>query len=236
MPVVTSRLQGGVTPGPDRCVSSPGPLADGAPVVVGPAGADPAPALRTLARLVAAGGPVAAAAGVDLGDGFVSGRIERGAGDRRDAVLAVLALPDFAGRLPDRRTVLTALFGPDATKPLGAAAQAAVDSRRWAALRYAVAVSDLLGPEQLVDILALPDPADGDPFPDGLPSVAGAHLARVLTGIPVRDGSASSPISGPGPAPTSPSAGGSSGWPRRRVAPTGSATSGGAAHSGTTTN
>ncbi len=186
---MTSRLQGGVTPGPDRTVwaGGSGPVPPGRPVVVGPRDATPdrvSAALRALSRLVAACGPVAAAADVDLGDGFASGRVEGGAGDRRDAVLAVLADPDFADRMGDRRAVLTALFGPEATRPLGAAARAAVEARRWAALRFAVAVSDLLGPEQLVEVLALPAPADGDPFPDGLPSVVGGHLARVMAGVP----------------------------------------------------
>jgi hypothetical protein len=47
-------------------------------------------------------------------------------------------------------------------------------------LRYAVAASDLLGPEQLVRLLGLRAPDGIDPFPAGLPSVVGGHLGRVL--------------------------------------------------------
>ena len=153
-------------------------------VVVGPRGIDPARALAALGALVHAGGAVAAGSGADLGDGCVAARIEGGTGDRRDAVLAALAVPGFADRLGPPATVLVALFGPDATKPLGAAARDAVAARRWPVLRYAAAASDVLGPEQLVRLLALTAPDGVDPFPHGLPSVVGAQLARLLRGVP----------------------------------------------------
>jgi hypothetical protein len=66
---------------------------------------------------------------------------------------------------------------------LGAAARAAIDEGRWAALRLAVAASDVLGPEQLVRLLALEAPQGVDPFPDGLASLVGHHLARVLRAV-----------------------------------------------------
>ncbi|AGL18184.1 hypothetical protein L083_4674 [Actinoplanes sp. N902-109] len=157
--------------------------APGTPVAVGPAaaGADVRQgALRALDELVAAAGPVAAGADVDLGGGFRSARIDGGTGDRRDAVLAALAVPAVADRLGPPAALLVALFGADATKPLGAATLAAVAGGRWAVLRLAVAASDLLGPEQLVELLSLAAPDGVDPFPQGLPSVVGRHLGRVL--------------------------------------------------------
>ena len=192
------RLSGGVVPGPDRRVWIPGPagrpvdatvgdLPPGTPVAVGSRsdGVEAAGrALVELAHLVKAGGPVAAGADVDLGLGWWSARTEGGAGDRRDAVLAALTVPGVGDRLGDPAALLVALFGTAATKPLGAAAQAAIDEGRWAALRFAVAVSDVLGPEQLVRLLALRAPDGVDPFATGLPSVVGGHLARVLRSVP----------------------------------------------------
>ena len=162
-------------------------LPPGTPVAVGSrsAGAeDVGRALAELDRLVAAAGTVAAGADVDLGGGFRSARVDGGAGDRRDAVLAALAVPAAAERLGDPPALLVALFGPAATKPLGAAAQAAIGEGRWAAMRFAAAASDVLGPEQLVQLLALRAPGGVDPFPDGLPSVVGTHLARALRAVP----------------------------------------------------
>jgi hypothetical protein len=180
-------LSGGIRPKPGHRVLVAGPVADparpapGTPVAVGPAGAGPvAQALARLRTLVAAGGALAADADVDLGDGFRSARVDGGAGDRRDAVLAALAVPGFADRLGPPPALLVALFGPGATRPLGAATLDAITAGRWPVLRYAVAASDLLGPEQLVRLLALRAPAGIDPFPAGLPSIAGAHLGRVL--------------------------------------------------------
>jgi hypothetical protein len=195
---VNLRLSGGVRPGPGQTIWVVGPasepvdardadLAPGTPVAVGARSADAAAAVRALAvlaRLVAAGGPVAANAGADLGDGFRSARVEGGVGDRRDGVLAALMVPGFADRLGDPPAVLVALFGPAATKPLGAAATAAIAEGRWAALRFAAAASDLLGPEQLVRLLAMRAPDGVDPFPAGLPSVVGEHLGRVLRSVP----------------------------------------------------
>ncbi|MFY1690616.1 hypothetical protein [Plantactinospora sp. WMMB782] len=194
---MTARLAGGVVAGtgqriwtldPAGRAGCPGPDPDpGSPVALGPrsAGTDAVErAVRELARLVAAGGPLVAGAGVDLGYGFRSARTEGAAGDRRDAVLAALMVPGLAGRLGDRRAVLVALFGPDATKPLGAAAQAVIDEGRWPALRLAVAASDVLGPEQLVRLLELRAPEAVDPFPNGLPSVLGGQLSRLLREVP----------------------------------------------------
>ncbi|MFL6076838.1 MAG: hypothetical protein ACJ73S_25875, partial [Mycobacteriales bacterium] len=194
------RLLGGVCPAADhgvwvrdpagRPVDATAPEVDlppGTPVAVGPraAGADAAgPALAELAALVAAAGGVAAGGGVDLGGGFRSARTDGGAGDRRDGVLAALTVAAARDRLGDRTAVLVGLFGPEATRPLGAAAQAAVEEGRWAALRFAAAASDLLGPEQLVSLLASRAPDGVDPFPHGLPSVVAGHLAEVLREVP----------------------------------------------------
>ncbi len=158
-------------------------------MAVGPAGAaerEQVAALAALARLVAGGGVVAAGAGADLGGGFQSGRIDGGTGDRRDAVLAALAVPEFAGKLGPPAALLVALFGPDATKPLGAATLDAIEAGRWPELRFAVAASDLLGPEQLVELLRVRTPAGVDPFPEGFASIVGDHLARVLRPLPPR--------------------------------------------------
>ncbi|WP_433717863.1 hypothetical protein ACQP2Y_27200 [Actinoplanes sp. CA-051413] len=181
-------LSGGIRPKPGHRVLAAGPvrdaarLAPGTPVAVGPATSAEVAAeiLARLGELVAAGGAVAAGADVDLGAGHRSARIDGGAGDRRDAVLAALAAPGFADRLGPPPALLVALFGPDATKPLGAAALEAITAGRWPVLRYAVTAADLLGPEQLVRMLALRAPQGVDPFPSGLPSVVGSHLGRVL--------------------------------------------------------
>lgn len=184
---VVVTLSGGIRPKPGHRVIAAGPVSDparatpGTPVAVGPAAAEPpAGVLARLRALVAAGGELAAGADVDLGAGFRSARIDGHAGDRRDAVLAALAVSAFADRLGPPAALLAALFGPGATRPLGAATLDTITAGRWPVLRYAVAAGDLLGPEQLVRLLGLRAPAGIDPFPDGLPSVVGAHLGRVL--------------------------------------------------------
>jgi len=178
-------LAGGVVPGADLRVWPLGPLAPGAPVVVGPRSADDEAvgrARRALRVLVTAGGTVAAGADVALGPDFRSARVDGGAGDRRDATLAALPVPGVD--LGPPLGLLVALFGPTATRPLGAAARAAIEAGRWPVLRFAAAASDVLGPEQLVALLDLRAPDGVDPFPDGLPSVVGGHLARVLAPVP----------------------------------------------------
>ncbi|GLZ30940.1 hypothetical protein Lesp02_31290 [Lentzea sp. NBRC 105346] len=140
-------------------------------------------ATRQLAVLVRSG-PEAAGAGVDLGGGFTSARLAGAHGDRRDAVLAALKVLDGAHRLGDRTAVLVAMFGPLATKRVGAAAHTAVAEQRWAALRLASAASDLLGPEQLERVLELRAPDGIDPFPRGAASTLAGHLSRVLAGYP----------------------------------------------------
>ncbi len=160
----------------------------GSPVAVGPAGADPEAvreATRQLAVLVRDGAE-AAAAGVDLGGGFTSARLAGAHGDRRDAVLAalrVLGVEDMH-RLGDRSAGLVAMFGPSATKRVGAAAHTAVAEQRWAALHLASAASDLLGPEQLERVLELRAPEGIDPFPRGAASTLAGHLSLVLKGYP----------------------------------------------------
>lgn len=154
----------------------------GAPVVVGPADAPQAEvdaALAALAHLVAAGGPLAAGADVDLGNGFRSGRLDGGRGDRRDALLAALSTDQ--SRLGPREAVVTALFGPRATRRVGAAAAAALAEGRRDAVTFAAAASDVLGPEQLEPLLRLPDAGT---FGPGLASDAAAHLRRLLDGLP----------------------------------------------------
>ncbi len=194
---MTLRLAGGIVPGPGTGVWAFDPagipgdaaalnLPPGTPVAVGPVSTVDtalARALTELASLIAAHGPVVAGAGLDLGDGIESARTEGGAGDRRDAMLAALEA-GLSDRLGPRQAVLVSLFGPDATKPLGAAAHAAVTEHRWAALRLAVAASDVLGPEQLADVVAWQAPSGVEPFPAGLASVTGAHFAMVLQAVP----------------------------------------------------
>ncbi|WUI02698.1 hypothetical protein OHR68_13110 [Spirillospora sp. NBC_00431] len=193
------RLAGGVvasglcawTARPAGPVRLPGG-ADGRPgeaVALGPDGApaeDVERALAELARLVAAGGVAAAGAGVDLGGGFRSARLDGARGDQRDAVLAALRAVgiDDAHRLGDRAGFLVALFGPAVTKRVGAAAARAVGEGRWAALRLAVAASDVLGPEQLERVLALEAPEHADVIPGGPPSVLARHLRQVLRPVP----------------------------------------------------
>ncbi|MFW6690598.1 hypothetical protein [Streptomyces sp. MAR4 CNX-425] len=161
----------------------------GAPVALGPpeAGEEAAgAALGELDRLVTAGGAVAAGAGVDIGGGFRSARLAGARGDKRDAVLAALRAlgPAEAGRLGDRAGTMVALFGPAATKRVGAAAARAVAEERWAAVRLAAAASDVLGPEQTERILALTAPDGVDPVGGAAPSVLAGHLTRVLAPLP----------------------------------------------------
>ncbi|WP_157984819.1 hypothetical protein [Lentzea terrae] len=167
---------GGAMPVSDRAGAHPA----GAPVAVGPVDADPAEAIRQLASLT----DTAAGAGVDLGGGFTSARLAGAHGDRRDAVLAALKVLglDGAHRLGDRTATLVAMFGPSATKRVGAAANAAVAEERWATLHLASAASDLLGPEQLERVLDLHAPDGIDPFPRGAASTLAEHLSRVLSG------------------------------------------------------
>ncbi|MFI6633094.1 hypothetical protein ACIBI7_29795 [Nonomuraea fuscirosea] len=143
--------------------------AEGAPVVVGPAGGDPGPAVAELGRLLA-DGPTAAGAGVELCPGFVSARLDGARGDRRDAVLAAVRVLGLEGlhRLGERAGVLVALFGAEATKPVAAAAGQAIADGRWAALQLASAASGVLGAEQLERVLRLGLPAptrEGDAAP-----------------------------------------------------------------------
>ncbi|OLF19434.1 hypothetical protein BU204_00460 [Actinophytocola xanthii] len=158
----------------------------GAPVVVGPAGADPGAAVGQLVLLVAGGTEVAAGAGVHLGGGFTSARLDGAAGDRRDALLAAARFlgPHATDRLGDRTSVLVALFGLSATKRVGAAAATAMAQEQWGALQLASAVSDLLGPEQLERVLELRAPEGTDPFPRGAASTLSHHLSAVLSGFP----------------------------------------------------
>lgn len=155
-------------------------------MAVGPAEADPdavREAIRQLTLLVVDGTEAAAGAGVDLGRGFTSARLAGAPGDRRDAVFAALGFlgADGGHRLGDRAAVLVALFGLSATKRVGAAANTAIVEQRWAALQLASAVSDLLGPEQLEELLQLRAPRGVDPFPRGAASTLAEHLSRVLT-------------------------------------------------------
>ncbi|WHT22762.1 hypothetical protein N8J89_17355 [Crossiella sp. CA-258035] len=171
-------------PAEDRAGAHP----PGAAVAVGPAEASPEAVREACAQLVLLAGKETevAAAGVDLGGGFTSARLAGAHGDRRDAVLAALRVlgAEGAHRLGDRAAVLVALFGPSATKRVGAAAHTAVAEERWAALGLASAASDLLGPEQLERLLELRAPEGIDPFPRGAASTLAGHLARVLAGYP----------------------------------------------------
>ncbi|GAB2534175.1 hypothetical protein [Nocardia heshunensis] len=157
----------------------------GAAVVLGPRDSDSARvaiACADLAGLIELGGTVIAGAGIDLGEGFVSARLAGAPGDRRDAVLAALRVLKLGGawRLGERGATLVALFGVTATKPVGAAAEQAIGEGHWATVILASAAADLLGPEQLVRVLALRAPDGVDPIPDGAPSVLAANLLRVL--------------------------------------------------------
>ncbi|MGI5200103.1 hypothetical protein ACQEU6_00455 [Spirillospora sp. CA-108201] len=193
------RLSGGVVAsGRDAWIARPsGPrrLLDqadarpGAPVALGPEAApaqDVADAVRALSLLVADGGAVAAGAGVDLGGGFRSARLDGARGDQRDAVLAALRTVGLhdADRLGERAGVLVALFGPAVTKRVGAAAGRAAEEGRWAALHLASAASDVLGPEQLERVLALEAPEGVDLTPGGPPSVLAGYLRQVFEEIP----------------------------------------------------
>ena len=171
---------------PRIAVDRAGAHPPGSPVALGPADAEPEVVLeatRQLALLVRDGAE-AAAAGVDLGGGFTSARLARAHGDRRDAVLAAVRIlgVEEIHRLGDRTAGLVAMFGPAATKRVGAAAHTAVVEQRWAALQLASAASDLLGPEQLERVLELRAPDGVDPFPGGAASTLAEHLSRVLAG------------------------------------------------------
>ena len=160
----------------------------GEPVALGPEGAreeEVRHAVDALTRLVSAGGVVAAGAGVDLGAGFRSARLAGARGDQRDAVLAALQVlgVEQASRLGDRAGFLVALFGPAATRRVGAAAARAITEGRWAAVHLASAASDLLGPEQLERVLALRSP-EGIDLIQGPASVLAQHLGRVLEPVP----------------------------------------------------
>jgi hypothetical protein len=169
--------------GPVQIAHEPAvPLGDA--VALGPEGASEEQvrhAVGELTCLVEAGGVAAAGAGVDLGSGFRSARLAGARGDQRDAVLAALRVlgVEQADRLGDRAGFLVALFGPAATKPLGAAATRAIAEGRWAAVQLASAASDMLGPEQLEQLLGLRSPEGADLAP-GPASVLAQHLRRVL--------------------------------------------------------
>ncbi|MEU8123711.1 hypothetical protein AB0C21_33800 [Spirillospora sp. NPDC049024] len=193
------RLSGGVVAsGRHAWIARPaGPvrLLDGAdarpgtPVALGPEDApaeDVADAVRSLSLLVADGGAAAAGAGVDLGGGFRSARLEGARGDQRDAVLAALRAVGLGGahRLGDRAGVLVALFGFAVTRRVGAAAARAIEDGRWAALHLASAASDVLGPEQLERVLALEAPEGVDLTPGGPPSVLARYLRQVFEELP----------------------------------------------------
>ncbi|MFE3194977.1 hypothetical protein ACFXHA_38640 [Nocardia sp. NPDC059240] len=158
---------------------------EGAAVVLGPRDSDSvrvAIACADLAGLIELGGTVIAGAGIDLGEGFVSARLAGAPGDRRDAVLAALRVLKLGGawRLGERGATLVAMFGVTATKPVGAAAEQAIGEGHWATVILASAAAEVLGPEQLVRVLALRAPDGVDPIPDGAPSVLAANLRRVL--------------------------------------------------------
>ncbi|MFF5259670.1 hypothetical protein ACFY4C_12045 [Actinomadura viridis] len=194
------RLAGGVVAAPDQAAWTPAPRSParvtgegdappGAAVALGPAdaaGERVRAAVTELRGLVAAGGEVAAGAGVDLGGGFRSARLAGARGDQRDAVLAALTVLGAAdaGRLGDRAGFLVALFGPAVTRRVGAAAARAISEGRWAAVHLASAASDLLGPEQLERILELEAPGDAGVFTGARPSVLAANLRRVLEPLP----------------------------------------------------
>lgn len=161
----------------------------GAAVALGPADASDERiqhAVTELTSLVKAGGVVAAGAGVDLGGGFHSARLLGAREDRRDAVLAALKVVGLEGadRLGDRAGFLVALFGPEVTKPVGVAAAQAISEGRWAALHLASAASDVLGPEQLEQVLALTAPNGVDLMENGQASVLAGHLTQVLEPVP----------------------------------------------------
>jgi hypothetical protein len=151
---------------------------------VGPADADIADieaAVAALDDLVRAGGDLAAGADADLGHGFRSGRLDGGPGDRRDALLAALRAGNASlGPLP---TVLAGLFGPAVTRRVGVAARDALAEQQWDTLKYAAAVSDVLGPEQLEQILTLRAPSALAVFGEGLASVTSVHLSRILAPV-----------------------------------------------------
>lgn len=196
---VKIRLSGGVVAsgrhawiarpsGPHRLPDGAG-ARPGTPVALGPEEApaqDVADAVRELSLLVADGGAVAAGAGVDLGGGFRSARLDGARGDQRDAVLAALRAVGLSGahRLGERAGVLVALFGPSVTKRVGAAAGRAAEEGRWAALHLASAASDVLGPEQLERVLALEAPEGVDLTPGGQPSVLAGYLRQVFGPVP----------------------------------------------------
>lgn len=170
--------------GPVR-VTDEADLPPGSAIALGPAEATQEQveqAARELVRLVKACGVVAAGAGVELGAGFRSARLAGARGDQRDAVLAALRVLGIEGaaRLGDRAGFLVALFGPAVTKRVGAAAAQAMAEGRWAALHLASAASDVLGPEQLEQVLALTAPDGADLTAGGPPSVLAGYLRQVI--------------------------------------------------------
>ncbi len=194
-PMASIRCGGGIVLEDDRRVwlaAEPGDEVDearrfpGAPVVVGPREATLAQvdrARREARRLVAVGGPLVAAAGVELtAKGFRTARLEGSTESRRDAVLAAVEVLGSKGlhRIGDTASVLVALFGVRATKRVGTAALDALAAGQPSSLRLAVAASDLLGPEQLETVLALRSPLGIEPVPKGDALVLGGHLASIL--------------------------------------------------------
>jgi hypothetical protein len=163
----------------------------GMPVVVGPREA-PARAIERARsearRLVAVGGAIAAAAGVDLGGGFRSGRLAGAADSRRDALLAAVEFVRSEGleRLGPRDAVLVALFGSAATKRVGALAVEAVRDGAFSALRLAAAASDVVGAEKVEVLLRLRAPIGCTPVPAYPSAILAEHIAAVVGRFPER--------------------------------------------------
>jgi hypothetical protein len=187
-------------------------------VVLGPRGESADDAVDDLLALVEAGGADVAGAGVEVTGGFRTARLAGAGGDRRDAVLAALRLlgDEGAPRLGERAGVLVALFGPRATKPVGAAAAAALHDGRWGVLHLASAASDVLGPEQLERVLRLTGPHAHTA--DGPASILAGHLERVWASCRSRAASSSCSTCGRRSAPAFEAAAGYAGWPTASAA------------------
>ena len=88
--------------------------------------------------------------------------------------------PDGIARIGPPQAVLVALFGARATKRVGALALAGLEGEARSALRLAVAASDLLGPEQLEEVLRLVAPDAVEPVPRGTTALLADQLALLL--------------------------------------------------------